>query len=112
MTGIPLSYVIRNHIEVKPEKTDPKFGMTESAYNSIDEELVARAPIITHNMGGTTAKELEVSGPFTIAFSSDMKKVYAVLHTLFGQNPVWQHVKKHQSLQNGRKTWLVLHAYY
>ena len=111
-TGIPLSYVIRANIMPKFSKTDPRFGVTDSAYASIDEEMVARAPIIEHNYSDRTQAELETSGPFTTAFSSDMKKVYAVLHAMFGHNPVWQHVKKHQASQNGRKTWLTLHAYY
>ena len=71
-TGIPLTNVIRLNIEAKPEKGDPHFGTTNSPYVSIDEEMVAGAPIIKHNFGSRTADELKVSGPFTSAFSSDM----------------------------------------
>jgi hypothetical protein len=87
--GIPLSYVIRLNIEEKDEKKDPRFGQTNSPYGSIDEEMVARAPIITHNLGSRTADKLKESGPFTSAFSSDMKKVYIVLHSILGGNTAW-----------------------
>jgi len=110
-TGIPLTYVICLNIEAKPEKGDPRFGSTNSPYGSINEEMVARAPIIAHNLGGRTAKELKVSAPFTSAFSSEMKKVYVVLHSLLRNNSAWQHVKKHQQAQDGRKTWQVIHAH-
>ena len=40
-TGIPLSYVIQNNIEVKPQGDDLRFGSTNSQYGSIDEEMVA-----------------------------------------------------------------------
>jgi hypothetical protein len=63
-------------------------------------------------MGSRTANELKVSGPFTSAFSSDMKKVYVVLHSLLGNNSAWQHVKKNQQAQDVRKTWRVIHAHF
>ena len=97
--------MIRNNIEEKDDAGDPRFGETNSLYGSFDEQMVARAPIVLHNLGGRTPEELESSGPFTSAFSSDMKKVYGVLHSLFGHTTMWQHVKKYQQAQDGRKTW-------
>ena len=41
-----------------------------------------------------------------------MKKVYVVLHTLFGHNSMWQHVKKYQQAQDGCKMWQVIHAHF
>ncbi len=38
-----------------------------------------------------------------------MKKVYQVLHQLFGSTSAWQHVN--QQAQAGRKTWRVLHSH-
>jgi hypothetical protein len=55
---------------------------------------------------------LEEDGKFTPAFSSDMKKVYLVLYSLFGATSAWQHVKKYQQAQAGRKAWRVLHAHF
>ena len=57
-------------------------------------------------------EQLEVDGPFTSAFSTDMKKVYLVLYSFFGATLVWQHVKRFQQAQAGRKTWRVLHAHF
>jgi len=85
-TGIPLTYVIRLNIKDKDEAKDPRFGQTDSLYGSFDEEMVSRAPIITHNLGQRTHEELEESGQFMSAFASDMKKVYLVLHSILGGN--------------------------
>ena len=41
-----------------------------------------------------------------------MKKVYAMLHSLLRNNSAWQHVKKLQQAQDGRKTWRVIHAHF
>jgi hypothetical protein len=57
-------------------------------------------------------EHLEEDGQFMPAFSSDMKKVYLVLYSLFGNTPAWQHVKKYQQAQAGRKVWRVLHAHF
>ena len=85
-TGIPLTYVIR--LRLKPPDSDEQecFGQAESPFGSIDEELVVRAPILKlENVKlHKTDEELEEDGPFTSAFSTDMKKVYQVLHLAFG----------------------------
>ena len=72
-TGIPLTYAICLNIKEPDDDKDPRFGQTNSPYGSIDKEMVAQAPIIMHNLGNRTANELKDSGPFTSAFSSDMK---------------------------------------
>ena len=71
---------------------------------------MAQAPIITHNAVSRTDEQLEVDGPFTSALSTDMKKVYLVLYSILGDTLAWQHVKKYQQAQAGRKTWRVIHA--
>ena len=109
-TGIPLTYVIRINLVPKDWKRDLRFGKTGSAYGSIDEETVARAPIIVHNCGDRTPEELEESRPFTNAFSTDTKKVYLVLYSILGANLAWQHVKKYQQAQAGRKAWRIINT--
>ena len=40
-------------------------------------------------------------------------KVHCVLYsTILGANLAWQHVKKYQQAQAGRKTWQVIHAHF
>jgi hypothetical protein len=111
-TGIPLTYVIRLHLIPKSWKRELCFGQVSSNFGSINEELVVRAPIIVHNAANRTNEQLKVDGPFTPAFSTDMKKVYLVLYSLFGATSAWQHVKRYQQAQAGRKTWSVLHAHF
>jgi hypothetical protein len=111
-TGIPLTYVIRLHLIPKSKDRELRFGQVGSNFGSIDEELVVRAPIIVHNAANRTNEQLKVDGPFTPAFSTDMKNVYLVLYSLFGSTSAWQHVKKYQQAQAGHKTWRVLHAHF
>ena len=49
VTGIPLSYVIRGKIKVEHETDEPEFGATDSKFTSIDEEMIARAPILSED---------------------------------------------------------------
>ena len=111
-TGIHLTYVICLHLIPKNWKLERRFAEVRSRFGSIDKELVVQAPIITNNAAGRTDKQLKEGGPFTSAFSTDMKKVYLVLHHLFGSTSVWQHVKKYQQAQAGRKTWRLLHSHF
>ena len=113
-TGIPLSYVIRLRLSPQRLVDEDPFGNANSPFGSIDEELVVRAPILQWEgvRLQKTEDELEEEGPFTSAFATDMKKVYQVLHQAFGSTSAWQHVKKYQQAQAGRKTWCVLHAHF
>jgi hypothetical protein len=113
-TGIPLTYVIRLRLIPDGYFNESQFGQPDSPFGSIDEELVVRAPIVVREnaRNGKTEEELEDEGPYTSPFSTDMKKVYQVLHQLFGSTSAWQHVKKYQQAQAGRKTWRVLHAHF
>jgi hypothetical protein len=95
-TGIPLTYVICLCLIPDLDLPESQFGQTEIPFRSIDEELVVRAPIIMLGgaRNGKSEEELKEDGPFTSAFSTDMKKVYQVLHQLLGSTFAWQHVKK------------------
>jgi hypothetical protein len=107
-----LTYVIRLHIVPKDWKRELRFGQVGSCYGSIYEEMVARAPIVAHNSAKRTPEQLKEDGPFTSAFSTDTKKVYLVLCSILGANSAWQHVKKYQQAQAGRKVWRVIHAHF
>ena len=106
-TGIPLTYVICLRLIPFSNLIENQFGQPESPFGLIDEELVVRAPIIVlgSTRNGKSNKELEEDGPFTSAFSTDMKKVYQVLHQLFGSTSAWHHVKN-----VGKLTTLPLHV--
>ena len=57
VTGIPLSYVIRGILKVKDVVDDPAFGETNSAYTSIDSELIMRAPILSSDADSSNDNE-------------------------------------------------------
>jgi hypothetical protein len=113
VTGIPLSYVIRA-ILFPPHKSDnPAFGEQESAYTSIDLELISRAPILDAQCDLMDDKDkLEEIGPFALTFLTDAKKVWAILHAQYATSLAWQHVKKYSTMQNGRQIWRTLHTFF
>ncbi len=84
VTGIPLTYVIRAVLFPPHESDNPAFGEQESAYTSIDSELMSRAPILDAQCDLMDDKdELEEIGPFALTFLTDAKKVWAIGKWLF-----------------------------
>jgi len=105
MSGAPLSYVIREHINM-PDEPDPPFYAPLSRYVSFDAEMIRRAPI------GLTDTVSE-NGPFHPTFLADMQKVWEILHDLFSTQPIWVHVKgqKFAKARNGRACYLAMHRH-
>ncbi len=84
VTVIPLSYVIRGILKVQDAVDDPKFGVTDSTYTSIDSELIARAPILSSDADSSDDdKKLKTVGPFHVSFLTDAKKVWVILHAQY-----------------------------
>jgi hypothetical protein len=113
VTGVPLSYVIRNILYQPCLGNDPAFGEPESVYSSIDLELILRAPILHLDTNEDDNKEeLKAEGPFAITFLTDAKKVWAILHAQYAVSAAWQHVKKYSTTQNGRQVWRTLRTFF
>jgi len=82
-------------------------------YSSIDEELIARAPILGDDaLLEADPDTLETLGPFEPSFTTDNKKVWSILHALFGSVPSWQHAKKWAASQDGRQTYRTLYTHH
>jgi hypothetical protein len=47
--GVPVAYVIRHQLIPEDEDDDPPFRAKDTKYNSIDQEMIAYAPILTNN---------------------------------------------------------------
>ncbi len=104
VTGVHLSYVIRNILYPPCLGNDPAFGKTDLVYSSIDSELISRAPILHESADEHNDKDdLEADGPFAITFLMDTKKVWAIIHAQYAASAAWQHVKKYSTTQNGRQ---------
>ena len=108
ISGVPLSYVVRNERAVKPSREDPRFNAPQSTYSSYDEEMIARAPI-TSNPFMPVLHQAEGVGPFHIHFTIDMKKVWQILYDLFHDAPIWVHVRMTKQTKNGRTCYRALH---
>jgi hypothetical protein len=47
--GVPIVYVIRHQLIPESNDEDPPFGEQDTNYTSIEQETIARAPIMTYN---------------------------------------------------------------
>ncbi len=92
---------------------DPAFGEADSAYTSIDQELILWAPILRKDADTSDNElDLEADGPFHLTFLTDAKKVWAILHAQYSASTAWQHVKKYSTMQNGCQVWRILHTFF
>ncbi len=119
-TRFPLDYVTRVNIRGPydgpvdaPE--DPRaYGHQDSPYVSIDEELIARAPILRHDTPhdqlAASDENLEANGPFEKGFLLDSAEVFDILHTVWGKSTWWTHCKAFTKTKNGRQAFRTLHA--
>ena len=74
VTGVPLSYVIRNTLDPPLAADDPAFGETDLAYTSIDLELILQAPILHVDANLSEDDDnLEANGPFDLTFLTDTR---------------------------------------
>jgi hypothetical protein len=91
--------------EDAPEDAPP-YGHLDSPYVSIDEELVACAPILRHDTPharlAVTDDVLKASGPFAKGFLQDSAKVFDILHTVWGKSSWWTHCKAFTKTRDGR----------
>ena len=115
VTGVPLSYVVRHKIfpYQDDDERDIPCGEANSKYQTIDEELEARAPILNYRADydgydPLETDEYEKTGPFHPSFLADTKKVWSVLHAMWGTSGVWTHVKSFDKTQNGRQVYRTL----
>ena len=113
VTGVPLSYAIRNILKPPPAVDYPAFGETNWAYTSIDSELILWAPILHVDTNlSNNDNDLKANGPFNLTFLTNGKKVWAILHDQYSASAEWQHVKKYSTMQNGRQVWRTLHTFF
>jgi hypothetical protein len=104
--GIPLSYVVRKNIKPAPSADDPLAN-----YDTLDEEMIARAPILTNNAAGVVAV-LEREGPFVDSFITDKGTAWDKLHVLFQDHESWTYMKAFRRARNGRLGFLSVHNHY
>ena len=117
ITGAPLGYVVRSVITVKAEADDPRKGKTGSEYENDDQEMIARAPILTAtaNSSGRETEELEALGPFAESFEADSLKVYNLLLPVFQKHSslaYFKGTKGKKSSKNGRKAFRAVWDHY
>jgi acylphosphatase len=107
ITSIPLSYVIRFDPLVPAAHLDPPFGMDESDYSSMDDEMIRRAEIYSREVNVNEDK-----GPFSKVFLIDAATVYTLMEKAFGKTSFWTNVRQYAKKKEGRKAWIALIRFY
>ena len=112
-SGIPLIWVVRDNLVPDAEAEDD-----EDNYETIDEEMIARAPIIDELDDAYDSdddiheesnwEKFEKDGPFTTVFLVDSKLVWMVMHKIFGPKTCWVHAKATNKSKNGRRAYQVM----
>lgn len=103
ITGIPLSYVIRFSAHVPAAHQDPPFGVSDSNYPSMDDEMIRRAQIYSREVMVDEDK-----GPFSKVFIIDSATVYTLLEKAFGRTSFWTNARVYSKKKEGRKAWISL----
>jgi hypothetical protein len=87
---VPLAYVVRKEKEVPASADDPSGN-----YETVIDEMIARAPI-----------ETAVPGTFVASFIEDRRKVWDLMAGLLRDKECWTYVKPHQRARDGRGGFL------
>ena len=95
VTKIPLSYVVRDHIEATPEANDP-----ETNYDTPQDEMIAHAPMMIAN------------GDEHPTFLTDRQTIWDKISDLTREHECWTYVKPAQRARNGRQGYTLLFDHY
>jgi len=100
VTGAPLSYVVRKQLIPPVGADDPATN-----YDTLDEEMISRAPIIEGRVGTE-------DGPFTESSVMDRLKVWEKLSVLMADHEAWTYFKVGRKSKDGRKAFLAVDSHY
>lgn len=106
MTGACLDYVIRTALRPQASASDPSTN-----YISIDDEVVARHPIVTAHAPADD-DEAEENGHFDESFLVDSQTVFDVLQSIFGSTKAWTYSKDYCKHKQVRKLFKKLTSHY
>ena len=95
VTKIPLSYVVRNHVEAPPEARDP-----ETNYDTPQDEMIARVPMMLANRDEHPT------------FLTDRQTVWDKISDLTRDHECWTYVKPAQHARDGRQGYMLLFDHY
>ena len=104
--GTPLSYVVRQTLMPVAAATDPA-----TSYPTLDEEMIARAPILEPTAAGVVA-ELEANGPFVDSYMTDRTMAWDKIANIFQAHQAWTYAKSARRSRNARKGYFGIYNHY
>ena len=91
----PLSYIIRELVDIPDEDDDPPFGEIDTEYTSLRDEVAARASLAGNH------------------FANDNASVFQLLNDAIVAHPhVKAWIKDYQRRRNGRDAWIAFRTHY
>lgn len=99
---VPLSYVIREAVDVPAANLNPAAGQPNSPYETVEQEMIERAP---HHDG--TPNQIP-----TESYLADRTKVWEIISGLTRDHACWTHVKPAQRHRDGRMAFRRLWDHY
>eukprot|EP00584_Thalassiosira_punctigera_P014486 CAMPEP_0172572778 /NCGR_PEP_ID=MMETSP1067-20121228/135852_1 /TAXON_ID=265564 ORGANISM="Thalassiosira punctigera, Strain Tpunct2005C2" /NCGR_SAMPLE_ID=MMETSP1067 /ASSEMBLY_ACC=CAM_ASM_000444 /LENGTH=601 /DNA_ID=CAMNT_0013365365 /DNA_START=843 /DNA_END=2648 /DNA_ORIENTATION=+ len=103
--GVCMLYTVREFLIPKESET---FGHADTIYESLDEELMLRYPILEeedafdHTKTPAQVKVLEKNGPFTPIYRRNRTWLYNKVKCWFGDTDLWNHAAGHKASEDGR----------
>ena len=106
VSGRPLAYVVRKHMNILPSNIDPAYGKPGSTYNSYVHEIENRAPILMTNPDGT----LQEGAARTHHYLHDNAQVWKILYAILKGTTYVTYIKQYLKKQDGRSAYEALYS--
>ena len=102
MMKVPLSYVIHENVAIPDANTDPAFGMPNSKYVSVLDEMIGRAPIRNAADDG-----------YEQSYLVDREKVWDLMTKICASYPkCWTYIKTAVRARDGRAAYEAVYTQY
>ena len=112
--GVSMDYPLREHL-IPVES--PTFGAADSIYDSLDQELKLRYPMLEgddafdHTKTPEEVEVLEKDGPFTPIYRRNRTWIYHKAKYMFGDTALWNHAAGHKAGEDGRGGLLAIFSF-
>ena len=106
-SGTPLAYLVRRNIHPLPEAQQPG-----SDFDTLDEQLIARKPIIKHGRRNESDEDCEAAGSAwkRPEVNADNRKLHALIVKAVESTSMLVHIEPTMNTKDGRKAYFLLRS--
>ena len=104
-SGTPLAYIIRPNIHPLPEADEP-----EANFDTFDEQLIARKPIVKHARRNSPEEDCENAGPSwkRPEVNADNRRFHALIVKAIENTSMRVHIEPTMDTKDGRRAYFLL----